>query len=97
MKKKDYKKILEKHMCNLSHFINEGGWALRIDRKKAEGFCKDCGPAFSYDYEKGLLSRDKSHDINQELLVEFWKFKYEEVSEDYSRLYNKIEKVLLDH
>lgn len=95
LKPKKYKslaKVVTENISNLEHFVEHGGWDIRVDKKEAGKFIQECGDVFIY--EDGKLKRDKNKELDTELLLEYYKFKYNEISELYSRKLNKIEQIL---
>lgn len=95
LKPKKYKslaKIVAENISNLEHFIEHGGWNIYTPKKEAEKFIQECGDVFIY--EDGKLKRDKNKELDTALLLEYYKFKYNEISELYSSKLNKIEQIL---
>ena len=85
------KQIVEEFLPELEHFIEQGGWPIRIMRPRGERICRKI-PALQINND-GLLQKDPSCSFNEGILAEYYKFKYKESVEMYDKLYNKVAEI----
>lgn len=86
-RQKRIKYLLEYHPDILQHFIEESGYPIR---NKFDMFTDN--QWLSYNKE-GLLARDKSYAIPDDLLAAWWKFRFDEVNADYKRVASGVEEL----
>lgn len=78
--------FVEKHIGTLEHFLEQSGWPIRTNDAAAVAAVI---PALVL--KDGLLSLDSKKKFPDEILAEFWKFKYKEASAESNKLYSLID------
>lgn len=100
-------KIVKDHLQLLEHFIEQGGYPLKIaisnaqaksmnltSPSEAKELCKLVPALCLEEMIDGslMLQRDKSHDWDYEIVAEFWKYRFKEEQKEANRLHSLIEK-----
>lgn len=83
--------IVKEFLGEIEHFVDQGGWPIKIDKKKGHRICRAI-PALCID-EDGRLARDTTHDFDDGLIAALYKFRYEEIREQYDNLYSRVKKI----
>lgn len=95
-----YSKLIKTYIGTFQHFIEEGGYPLRISSDESSEFDRYlpqseaktlCKHSSAFAIEDGCLMLDKSHPFDDALLVEYWKFRFNEERTESNRLYSLIE------
>jgi len=95
-KKLTDKQLVKKYIDTLEHFIipEMGGWPIDINFTDLKVLCESCDCFFIND--TGRLTKEKHIPFRDSLLVEFWKYKFEEVDKRYEELYGKVRTLVED-
>ena len=92
-KQKRTTEFVKKYIGTLEHFLEQSGWPLRVDKTSVSYeeavVLSSAIPAL--ELKDGLLSLNPKKKFPDELLVEFWKFKYGEALAESNKLYRLIE------
>ena len=85
-----YEKIVEKYLEELEHFFipGIGGWPIILEGKRHERLMK-LVPCL-YINESNRLALRKNAKPDPRLMLELYKYKYEEINNMYNKLYNKV-------
>jgi hypothetical protein len=97
-------KIIKDHLITLEHFIEQGGYPLKLSSYKDKDGIKSYN-VMSHDLavtvcklvpglciDKGFLKLDPSSAFDQEILTEYWKYRFKEEKKEADRLHSLIEK-----
>jgi len=92
-KKMSDKEFVEKYKGTLEHFIvpDAGGWPIKMSVQEKKELCKHSSCFYVNDDRR--LAKESHIPFRDELLVEFWKLKYEEMNEHYEELYERVRKI----
>ena len=80
--------FVKQYIGTLEHFLEQSGWPIRVDQEEAMALSKAI-PALTL--KDGLLSMDPKKKFPDNILIEFWKFKYGEALAESNKLYRLIE------
>lgn len=86
-RQKRIKYMIEYHPDVLQHFLEESGHPIHSE------FDMFSDNSWLCCNREGLLARDKSQPIPDDLLAAWWKFRFDEVSGDYHKLSSAVDKL----
>ena len=89
MTAKDIKTLLDFHMGDLDHFIDQSGYPIVTEEPGR--LVKLC--PWLHINERDLVARKPKSQIPAELLAAYWKKRYDEVNEDYNKIANAVEEL----
>lgn len=80
--------FIKRYIGTLDHFIEQGGWPAREAKEDAEELTAAI-PALSFDGER--LSKDPKKPFPNNVLLAYYKLKYQEERTESNRLYALIQ------
>lgn len=91
MKEAANHQIVEEYIGDLEHFFipNYGGWPIKAEAKHTR-LCK-LVPCLKI--ESGYIKKVEGKEPDSALMAQLWEYKYKELDERYSKLYNGISKL----